>query len=99
MPVPGNTMTPAGSAARMASLRLNGVALAWLVQSRNCESAPIQRRCFTRQTVSSRQNEIVSIERVPPFTAMRYLRPRPAVPVRSCPDLSAPLPMNLRTKP
>ena len=31
----------------------------------NCECAPTQRRHFTRQTVSSRQNELVSIERVP----------------------------------
>ena len=66
----------------------------------NCECAPTQRRHFTRQTVSSRQNELVSIEKeCPPFTAMRYLRPHPAAPVRSCPCLSAPLPMNLRTKP
>ncbi len=32
----------------------------------NCECAPTQRRHFTSQTVSSRQNELVSIERVPP---------------------------------
>jgi hypothetical protein len=32
----------------------------------NCECAPMQRRHFTRQTFSSRQSEIVSIERVPP---------------------------------
>ena len=33
IPVPGKCMTPIGSSASMASLRLNGAALAWLVQS------------------------------------------------------------------
>lgn len=33
MPVPGNTMMPIGKASSIASLRLNGAALAWRVQS------------------------------------------------------------------
>jgi hypothetical protein len=33
MPLPGNTMTPIGNAASMASLRLNGAAFACFVQS------------------------------------------------------------------
>src|ERR1700676_714092 len=33
MPEPGNTMTPIGRTSRIRSLRLNGAALAWRVQS------------------------------------------------------------------
>src|SRR3984893_8072895 len=33
MPEPGNTMTPTGRTSRIRSLRLNGAALAWRVQS------------------------------------------------------------------